>query len=72
MKFVWVFPIDLALAKIWYKFHGPRQIKKPFKSIWAMEIWDKSMTKFMVWDKFVSDFQCSFFICLGLFNAYHH
>ena len=26
----------------------------------------------MVQDKFVSDFQCSFFICLGLFNAYHH
>ena len=22
--------------------------------------------------QFVSDFQCSFFICLGLFNAYHH
>ena len=65
--------MDLALAKIWYKFHGPRQIKQPFKSIWAMEIWDKfvsdheidldlakSVTKFMVQDKFVSDFQCSF------------
>ena len=25
-----------------------------------------------VCDKFVSDFQCSFFMCLGPFDAYHH
>ena len=48
-----------SMAKIWYKFHGPRQISlRP----WPMlSLWQKSSTNFMLRDKFISHFQCSFF-----------
>ena len=32
------------------------------------KLWKKNPVK----KNFVSDFQCSFFICLGPFDAYHH
>ena len=32
----------------------------------------ESVTKFMVRDRLVSDFQCSFLISLGPFDVYHH
>ena len=31
MKFIVDFHHRLSIGKIWYKFHGPRQIKKLFK-----------------------------------------
>ena len=45
MKFLLNFHHRLSIGKIWYKFHGPRQIKKPFKlskrKKRALEIRDK-------------------------------
>ena len=56
------------VLEIWDKFVSDHEICTRFLPYLALA---QSITKFMVRDKFVSDFQCSFF-CLGPFDANHH
>ena len=61
-KSIWAMEME-----IWDKIHGLRQI---YLRPWPMlSLWQKSGTNFMVWDKFVSDFQCSFFYLSRTFRC---